>query len=109
MRVPYIAQIWDTTPVTVRLTDGLTEGGAPQEAASYTGKCNFSEITKTKRQADGTLVQLAARLTIGGDIAPGLPVLTGCVEIGGRTWQIVTAARPRNPDGTVHHTALGLA
>ncbi len=108
MRVPYIAQIWNTTPVTVHLTDGLDETGAPVEVAAYTGRCNFSETSKTIRQADGTLVRLTASLTIGGDIAPGISVLTGSVDIGGRTWQIASAARPRNPDGTVHHTALDL-
>ena len=108
MKLPYFTRLWDVVPVIVHLTDGFDENGAPKEAAAYTGKCNYSEKVKTIRQSDGTLIQLAASLTIGGDIAPDLPVLTGSAEVYGRTWNIVTAARPRNPDGTVNHTELGL-
>ncbi|MFT9056111.1 MAG: hypothetical protein ABF449_05735 [Ethanoligenens sp.] len=109
MRVPYIARIWDTTLTVVHLTDGLSEDGVPNEIATYTGKCNFSEKSKTIRQSNGTLIRLSATLTIGADIAPTLPILTGSVDIGARTWQIVGADRPRNPDGTVHHTVLRLS
>ena len=108
MKLPYLTRLWDVTPVVVHITDGMTEGGSPQEVAAYTGLCNYSEKAKTVRQTDGTLIQLAASLTIGCDIAPAVPVITGSVEVAGRTWQIATAARPRNPDGTVNHTALGL-
>lgn len=107
MRMPYF-KAWDTTPVTVHVTDGFSEGGEPSEIVTYTGKCNYSEKSKTVRQSDGTLIQLSAILTIGSDISPSVPVLTGSVDIVGRTWNIATAARPQNPDGTVHHTELGL-
>lgn len=108
MRVPYMARIWDTTPVVVHLTDGLSEDGTPNEIMTYSGRCNFSEKVKTIRQNDGTLLQSAATLTIGADIAPALPALTGSADIGGHTWLIASANRPRNPDGTIHHTALYL-
>lgn len=108
MKFPYLNTLWDVTPVVVHLTDGLTEDGAPNEAVTYTGACCFSEKAKTLRQPDGTLIQSSASLTIGEDIAPDLPVLTGSVDIGGRTWKIASANRPRNPDGSVHHTELQL-
>lgn len=107
MRLPYLPA-WDVTPVMVHITDGIAESGVPLEITTYTGLCNYSERAKTVRQADGTLIQLAASLTIRGDIAPEAPVITGSVDVSGRTWSIATAARPRNPDGTVNHTALGL-
>lgn len=107
MRLPYFSA-WDVTPVVVHITDGIAEGGEPQEAATYTGLCNYAEKSKIVRAADGTLVQLAASLTIGGDIAPDVPVLNGSVDVAGRTWNITTSGRPRNPDGSVNHTALGL-
>ena len=107
MKTPYF-KVWDNVPVVIHVTDGFTEGGAPQEVVTYTGLCNYSEKAKTARQTDGTLIQLAASLTVGEDIAPSVPVLTGSVEVAGRTWNIATAARPRNPDGTVNHTALGM-
>ena len=108
MKLPYPTRLGDVTPVVVHITDGVTEGGAPQEVVTYTGLCNYFEKAKTVHQSDGMLIQLQASLTIGGDIAPNVPVITGSVEVSARTWQIAIAARPRNPDGTVNHTALGL-
>lgn len=108
MRVPYMARIWDTIPVVVHLINGMTEDGAPDEVLTYTGKCNFSEKVKTIRKDNGTLLQSSATLTIGADIAPPLSILTGSVDIGGCTWKIAAASRPRNPDGTIHHTVLYL-
>lgn len=108
MKMPYFKNAWDRTPCVVHITDGLTEGGVPQEVATYTGKCNFAEKVQIVRAADGTLVQLNASLTIGEDIAPAVPALNGSVDICGRSWNIATSGRPRNPDGTVNHTDLGL-
>lgn len=108
MKLPYLTRLWDVTPVVVHITDEYDKNGVPKEIAIHTGKCNFSEKAKTIRQTDGTLIQLAASLTIGGDIAPDTQVLAGSVEVSGRVWKIATAARPRNPDGTVNHTELGL-
>lgn len=108
MKMPYFRNAWDKTPCVIHITDDVTENGAPQEVETYTGKCNFAEKSRIVRAADGTLVQLNASLMIGEDIAPSVPVLNGSVDIDGRTWNIITSGRPRNPDGTVHHTELGL-
>ena len=105
VHLPYLKS-WDTVPVTVRLTDGFSSSGAPNVTLTYTGACRFAEKTKTLRKSDGTLIESAASLTICGDIAPGLSLLTGSTDVNGRTWQIVWAKRPRNPDGSVHHTEL---
>lgn len=59
--------------------------------------------------AEKRLIQLSGHLYMAGDIAPSLTVIEGgTVTIGGRTWQTYSAERPRNPDGTVHHTKLYL-
>jgi hypothetical protein len=107
MKLPYF-KAWDVTPIVVHITDGFTEGGVPNEVSTYTGTCNLSEKSKTVRQPDGTIIQLNATLTICGDIAPSVPVLTGIADIAGRSWNVATSARPRNPDGTINHTELGL-
>jgi hypothetical protein len=107
MKLPYLV-MWDNIPVSVSITEGLSEGGAPQEVANYTGKCNFREKTKTVRRPDGTLVQISGSLTVGCDIAPEVPAISGSVTVQGKTWMIASASRPRNPDGTVNHTKLEL-
>jgi hypothetical protein len=109
MKMPYF-RAWDVTPIEVHITQGLTPGGAQNEVEVYSGTCNYSEKVKIVRASDGTLVQLAASLTIGCDIAPGIETINGYVLVNGGThqWNIATAARPRNPDGSVNHTALGL-
>ena len=107
MRLHYF-QTWDTTPVIVHITNGLDENGVPLEVVTYRGKCNYSEKSKTIRTADGQLIRLDASLTIGCDIAPDIQVITGYVEILNRSWNIASSARPRNPDGSVLFTELGM-
>lgn len=44
-----------------------------------------------------------------GDIAPEIKLLSGGeITINGIKYQIFAARRPRNPDGSVHHTTLEL-
>lgn len=100
--------MWDVTPVSITLTEGIDKNGDKKVVGSFSGKCNLNESTKTMRMADGQLIQLTASIVIGGDIAPTLSTVQGTVTINGKTWNIFTADRPRNPDGTVHHTRLGL-
>ncbi len=107
MKLHYF-KAWDVIPVIVHITSGLDENGTPLEVATYTGKCNFSEKSKTVRNADGQLIRLDASLSIGCDIAPDVPVITGSVEVLNKSWNIYFVARPRNPDGSVLFTELGL-
>lgn len=107
MKLPYLKS-WDRTPVIITITDGIASTGEPNEVASYTGKCNYSEKAKTVRNSDGQYIQLGAIITIGCDIAPSVPVLAGDVEIAGKVWKIFRGDRPRNPDQSVNHTRLEL-
>lgn len=96
------------TPVTVVLQTGQGVYGATTDL-TVTGKCRFEEKTTRRMDAQMRLITLAGAVYMSGDIAPTLPVIEGgTVAIGGRTWQIHQAERPRNPDGTVHHTKLTL-
>jgi hypothetical protein len=107
MKFPYFKK-WDTTPVTVEITDGITEYGEDNVVFLYGGLCRYSEKLKTIRTADGQLITLNGVLTIGQDIAPHIPCLSGRVTVNNKTWNIYSGSRPRNPDGTVSYTRLEL-
>ena len=86
-------------------TEELNEDGETVVYKTEPMKCIFDEASKTVFTADGKRVTLAGMVIVKGDFAPTLPILSsGTVTINGRTMQIYSAARPRNPDGTVHHT-----
>lgn len=87
--------------------EGISEDGEPMSALTKKGKCIFSEKAKRVIDSDGKQIELLGRVIIEGDIAPSLPsVSDGAISINGRTYEIHTGSRPRNPDGTVHHTLL---
>lgn len=105
-RVPFPDYLCKT-PCTIKLdTGGLTEDG---EAAVYKNgietNCIYSERAKRIYDKDGKSIILSGRVIVKGDIAPTLEtVSSGCITISKRKMMIHTAYRPRNPDGTVHHT-----
>lgn len=83
----------------------LNEDGETVVYKTEAKKCIFDEASKTVFTADGKRITLAGTVIVKGDFAPTLPILSsGTVTINGRILQIYSAARPRNPDGTVHHT-----
>lgn len=108
MKFPYLDQ-WDNASCMVYVTDTKpSENGDFPVLYYYNGKCNLSEKSRTIRNADGEYVRLACTLHIKGDIAPNLATFSGKAVVNGKTMLIESVDRPRNPDGTVHHTRLGL-
>ena len=108
MKFPYLKQ-WDNAECKVFITDVKpSEDGDFPIKFTYEGGCNLSEKSRTVRSTNGQHVRLASVVHIKGDIAPTLAEFSGSVEINGTTKKIETVDRPRNPDGTVHHTRLGL-
>ena len=108
MKFPYPPH-WNNSECVISLTDiKPTENGDFPTLATYSGGCNLSEKSTTVRNVDGQYVKLSCVLRIKGDIAPDLPVFSGKATINGKEMLIETVDRPRNPDGTVHHTRLGL-
>ena len=107
MKLPYL-EFWDVTPVTVTITNGIDENGAPAVVATYVGNCNYSEKSNYALSSDGQRTKLSGTLTIGCDIAPSVGIVEGTVTINGVTNKIFGGSRPRNPDGTVNHTTLEL-
>lgn len=108
MKFPYLKQ-WDNAVCKVFITDTKpSENGDFPVLNTYEGGCNLSEKSTTVRSTNGQYVRVNSVLHIEGDIAPDLPEFSGTAEVNGRVKKIETVDRPRNPDGTVHHTRLGL-
>ena len=109
MQFPYL-DTWNNAECIVTITDTkLSENGDFPIISTYTGECNLSEKSRTVRNLNGQYVRLACVIHIKGDIAPGVDTFSGTVVINnGKPMQIETVDRPRNPDGTIHHTRLGL-
>lgn len=89
--------------------EGVTEDGAPKEAFQTSGKCIFSEKAKRIIDSEGKQITLLGKVIIKGDIAPSLKTVSdGVITINGCSYEIHAGYRPRNPDGTVHHTEFEL-
>lgn len=99
----------DTVDIIINLTGGgMDENGAPEFFEPIVTKCTLNESSLFIRDSDGKLIRLESKVYIRGDIAPGVLHLDGNVEVYGREFNIYRASRPRNPDGSVHHTKLEL-
>lgn len=109
MKFPYLSQ-WDNADCIVTITDTKpSENGDFPIKSTYSGRCNLSEKSRIVRATNGEYVRLSCVLHIQGDIAPDLATFSGKATVNGsREMLIETVDRPRNPDGTVHHTRLGL-
>ena len=85
--------------------EGVTEDGAPKETFQTSGKCIFSEKAKRIIDAEGKQITLFGKVIVKGDIAPSLKTISdGVITINGCSYEIHAGYRPRNPNGTVHHT-----
>ena len=100
------------TPCEIRLyTDNVTEDG---DKEIYKGglkniKCIWSEASKRVYDKDGKVTVLSGKVIVKGDVAPKLKsVSSGIIVINDNEMLIHFASRPRNPDGTVHHTEFNV-
>lgn len=85
--------------------EGISEDGEPLSAFTGNGKCIFSEKAKRILDTQGKEITLLGKVIVKGDIAPDLKTVSdGSITINGRTYEIHAGYRPRNPDGTIHHT-----
>lgn len=106
--MPQYFGVWDKTPVIITITNGMDENGAPMVVATYNGLCDYTEKSRHTLNRDGEWMRINGVLTIGCDIAPGVTVLEGYVEISGVTSQIFRGIRQRNFQGAVNLTKLEL-
>ena len=85
--------------------EGISEEGSPLESLKARGKYIFSEKAKRIIDAEGKQITLLGKVIIKGDIAPSLKsVSDGVIIINGNSYEIYAGYRPRNPNGTIHHT-----
>lgn len=97
-------------PCTVVINiEGVSEDGAPIDAITVGTMCIFSEHGKRVIDNDGKAITLNGKAIIKGDIAPDLPSISdGTFTVFNRTYEIFAGHRPRNPDGSVHHSEFEL-
>lgn len=90
--------------------EGLSEEGEPLTSLNLENqKCRFVEKTKIIISPEGKKVELVGKVILLGDIAPAIKKISGGeVIVNNSKYEIYQASRPRNPDGTVHHTSLEL-
>lgn len=90
--------------------EGLSEEGEPLTSLKLKKqKCRFVEKTKIIISPNGKKVELIGKVILLGDIAPKIKKISGGqVRINEVGYEIYQSSRPRNPDGTVHHTTLEL-
>nr|DAL39938.1 MAG TPA_asm: Minor capsid protein [Caudoviricetes sp.] len=90
--------------------EGLSENGEPLTSLNLKNQnCRFVEKTKVIISSDGRKVELVGKVILLGDIAPNIKKISGGeVIINDSKYEIYQASRPRNPDGTVHHSSLEL-
>lgn len=84
---------------------GVGRNGEPIAGATWQGKCIFSEKAKRVIDTEGKQITLLGKVIVKGDIAPDLKnVSDGQIIISGVSYEIHAGYRPRNPDGSIHHT-----
>ena len=96
------------TPITLTIEqDGLDEDGAPIEAFTYSGRCNWQDGGRVELTAEQKYVRITGRAYFTGDICPGLPnIVSGYGMIFGKRREIAEGVKARNPDGTVNFTEV---
>ena len=95
------------TPCVISLhEEKLSEDGGPViHKGGIEKSCIFSEHAKRVIGKDGKYITLSGKVIVKGDIAPKLKtVSSGTIRINESDYEIHAGRRPRNPDGTVHHT-----
>ena len=95
-----------TTEYSIILNEeGISEEGEPISSFNGSGKCIWSEKAKRIIDPEGKQITLLGKVIVKGDIAPSLKsVSDGVITINGSSYEIYAGYRPRNPNGTVHHT-----
>lgn len=85
----------------------LDEDGAPIEAFSFDGVCNWQDGGKVELTSEQKYVRITGRAYFPGDICPDVPVISsGYGVIFGERRQIAEGVKARNPDGTVNYTEV---
>lgn len=109
MRLPFPHHAANTICTAQLYTNGVSEDGGPIVFITWTGPAIFSEKSFAEIDETGKTVTLIGKVIFNGDIAPSLGTIgDGVATIGTNKYQIHRSERPRNPDGSIHHTTLVL-
>lgn len=112
MKLPPYPKFLDKTPININISDGtINEKGTMVIQKVFIGLCRYEEQFKIIRDSEGKTIQLIGKVFINGDIASNISRIEGYVYFGTNsttTYKIYRSSRPRNPDGTIHHTELEL-
>ena len=104
-KLPFPEQLLTTNYSLTLNQEGISEDGEPINAITKSGKCIFSEKAKRIIDSEGKQITLLGKVIVKGDIAPELKTISdGTITINASSYEIHAGYRPRNPDGTVHHT-----
>ena len=105
----HLTRFCKTSCKVVLYEEGLSENGGPSIALEISSKCRFVEKTKVVISPDGKKIELVGIVVFVGDLAPSLAKISnGTCQIGGAKYNVFSSRRPRNPDGSIHHTTLEL-
>lgn len=103
--LPFPDFLLNTDYSIVLYEEGVSEEGGPIESFKGSGKCIFSEKSKRIIDSEGKQITLVGKVIVKGDIAPSLKLVSdGVITINGCSYEIHTASRPRQPNGTIHST-----
>lgn len=81
----------------ITLTDGTSEGGAPNVVATMELPCNWQDKPRQIMDVEKHLIQLSGTALFDGDIAPEVDILAGTVEIYGKSWIIYRGGKCKAP------------
>lgn len=109
MQWPELVKPWACkVPITITLTDGIGEDGAPKVVATIEALCSYNGKGGWTVDENRQAVRYTGAALLPGDIAPQLAHLTGWAELLGKRLVIHNAERARNLDGSVNYTRLEL-
>ena len=98
----------DKEDVTISLTSGTNDSGAPNVVFTEVTKCTIQDRTSVKYDKTGKAVTLKGMLFKRGDLDSTSVILEGFVTSGGTKYTIFSGARIKDPLGKVHHIELEL-
>lgn len=96
------------TPVKVNIeSEELTEEGEAILTEEMSLMCNFQDGARRELTPMKKSVLISGKAYFDGDIAPGIPVISGgSLTVFGETRRIAEGRKARNPDGSVNYTEL---
>lgn len=87
----------------------LSEEGEPKDEKPFSAICFFSGNRKRLIDKSGVEKTTSGTFVFKGDIAPGKSdeeISAGTIEFYKTSYEICAVQRPRNPDGSIHHTEI---